>query len=471
MSVLLQRLIAAVLLLVTALAGVSCSRSRASDSTRDQPSVSDLTGVPTRVVWVQGEGSDLRTLSTSLTLMGYDTEDGRGERALLGERRNYTKPLITPRGDRIIFTDRQALDLYVVNWDGTGLRRLADGFGLEVWQDRASGVEWVYAARGPENDEQYRRVVRFPIDRPAETELVWDKTLVGEEFQPSADGRVASGLFPWPDVGIAELPNGPLRILGRGCWPALARLDPPLFWYFDGPHRGVTIVNTAEADQRWHVSISQLPGFDGAEVYFPRWTNDPRFLTMAGPYNLGTEDDTKVRLGGPQVEIYLGRFSADFSHVDRWAQVTSNDRGDSYPDVWIDAGSTATRAGPSGVPPGAWSRAGPADARARRVVLDVRLAAPVAIPSPRAILPYRHAMAVHHYDVVRVVEGSYSERTVPVAHWVIRDGRILSDARRLVGTAYRVTVEPYDAHPELEGERLVMSGDEPALPIYYDVGS
>jgi hypothetical protein len=36
---------------------------------------------------------------------------------------------------------------------------------------------------------------------------------------------------------------------------------------------------------------------------------------------------------------------------------------------------------------------------------------------------------------------------------------------------YRLTLEPYDAHPELEGERLVMDSDAPGLRLYYEVGS
>jgi len=97
------------------------------------------------------------------------------------------------------------------------------------------------------------------------------------------------------------------------------------------------------------------------------------------------------------------------------------------------------------------------------------VAAPGVVPSPRAILPYRHALVVSVYDVVRVIEGQYAGTRMLVASWGIRDGRILSEGRRTRGSAYTLAVEPYDAHPELEGERLVMDSGVPPLPLYYDV--
>jgi hypothetical protein len=177
--------------------------------------------------------------------------------------------------------------------------------------------------------------------------------------------------------------------------------------------------------------------------------------------------------------VYLGRFSADFTQIEAWARVTHNSGGDSYPDVWIDRdrsphpirasgpigpGSSGRQTTPSGA--GAAAATDPG-----RVVLEARLARPGSIPSPRAIAPYRHALVASVYEVVKVVEGVYSARQVLAAQWAIRDGRVLADARRTVGTVYRLTLEHYDDHPELEGERLITDGDAPPLPLYYEVGA
>jgi hypothetical protein len=290
--------------------------------------------------------------------MGLDTDDGGGERVILGERRSYVKPLLTPRGNRIVFSRRlvPGPQVFIVDWDGTSLRTLADGFALDVWENPVDGSEWVYVGTG-NRDGDFATVTRFPIDAPDRREVVWNKSLVTiDTFQVSADGRRAGGLFPWPAAGVAELPNGPLTKLGEGCWTAIASVRGPLFWYFDGAHRNLTMVDV-DTGARWMVNINDAPGFDGAEVYHPRWTNHPRFLVISGPYNQGGVN--QARTGGKQAEVYLGRFSADFSKVEAWARVTTNAGGDSYPDVWIDVGRSPYPRRPSG-------RIGPANLAAAR---------------------------------------------------------------------------------------------------------
>ncbi len=438
-----------------------------------------LTGAHTRVVWVQGDGTDPFAAGDQLVLMGFDTDEGRGERAILSARRSYVKPMLTPRGDRIVFSSRPdpgPPEIFIVGWDGSGSRRLAPGFALAVWQDPASGREWVYAGRDNRKFE-FATVVRFPIDDPRAEQGVWSQRPVsGDTFQVSPDGRLAGGLFPWPDAGVAELPNRTWRRFGEGCWTALADPGTPLFWYFDGAHRNLTLVDV-RGDRRWVVNINGAPGFRNAEVYHPRWSNHPRFLAITGPYNRGGEN--QVRSGGAQTEVYLGRFSADFTRVERWVRVTYNNGGDSYPDVWIDRARSphAVRAagpvGPSAAKgpervPGAGAQAA---ALPGRLVVEARLVRTTAVPSPQAIAPYRHALVVNAYEVAAVLEGRYRERTLLVAQWAIRDGRVLQSAARRPGQVYRLTVERFDAHPELEGERLIMDDDLPALPLFYDVGT
>ena len=57
-----------------------------------------LTGTRTRVVWVQGDGTDPLADGHALVLMGLDTDDGKGERVILAERGSYIKPLLVARG-------------------------------------------------------------------------------------------------------------------------------------------------------------------------------------------------------------------------------------------------------------------------------------------------------------------------------------------------------------------------------------
>jgi hypothetical protein len=452
------------------------SRPPTTKATTPQQSsaVRALTGAHTRLVWVEAEGNDPYAVSNRLVLMGLDSDDGKGERVILGERGSYVKPMLIDGGKRIVFSahpkdskDLADVKTVVVNWDGTGRRELANGFALAVWQEPGSGRDWVYL--GTDNSTKapgdFRTVSRFAVDNPGVRELVWNKAPVGgDTFQVSADGKTAGGLFPWPKAGVAELPNGPLRILGEGCWTAFRDAGPGLFWFFDGSHRNVIIVDRA-ANQRWTVALNKAPGFNGAEAYHPRWTNHPRFVALSGPYNQGGQN--QVRTGGPQAEIWLGRFSADYARIEAWARVTENKAGDSYPDAWVDRAKSPYAVEIARGPARPAER--PSTTRSR-VVVDARLTGATSIPAPRSLAPYRNALVVNVYEVTKLVEGEYKDRQILVAQWAIRDARVLDDARqRTQGSTARLTLERYDAHPELEGERVIAASGAPELPLYYDV--
>ncbi|MGH9160242.1 MAG: hypothetical protein ACRD2X_09690 [Vicinamibacteraceae bacterium] len=446
--------------------------------TRKGPSadVHELTGTHTRVVWVQHDGTDPFAQLDDLVLMGFDTDDERGERVIRGERRSYKHPLLTPRGDRIIVSSRTNAPggpyVYLVDWEGTSFKRLASGYALSVWQDPTDGSEWVYAGSDQTEAKPYdfATVTRFPIDDPTRREVVWNnKTIKAGSFHLSTDGRMAGGEFPWPNIGLAELPNGPFQKLGEGCWPDFANVGGGLLWYFDGAHRNLTMVDVG-TDKRWTVNVNSVPGFRNPEVYHPRWTNHPRFMSMSGPYNRGGPN--QVRSGGNQSEVYLGRFSADFSKVEAWVRVTHNGHGDSDPNVWVDR-TDSPHAVPTSGPLGPATAAGGAEkssARADRVVVEARLVSPGTIPTPQSIAPYRHALVVNGYEVVKVLEGKYDARHIDVAQWAIRDVRVLPDAQKKQGSVHRLTLEPYDAHPELEGERLIDDSEGGGRTLYYDTG-
>ena len=433
-----------------------------------------LTGARTRVVWVQdvADGTDIISLGDQLLLMGYDSEDGLGARPILSTPGNYSKPHITPLGNRVVFSDVRRPMTFVVNWDGSGLKRLGRGFALTTWIDPSTETEWVYVASDMKTDPTtFGVVTRHQIDQWDVSEIVWTRRRVSpDNFQVSADGRLAGGLFPWPAAGTVELPGGSWRRWGRGCWTSLAGGDLPLFWIFDGDHRTLTLVDM-DRDVRWKVSINNAPGIDGYEIYHPRWANHPRFLTMTGPYTVGTAAN-KIRGGGPQVEIYLGRFAEDFTSVESWVKVTDNQRADFNPDAWIDPSERPATGAASDVKlgPGAPPRA-PDSEPVQRLVVDVRVSAAAPIPTPESILPYRRALLVNEYEVVQVHEGAYEEAKILIAHWVIRDGRVLETAARQRGSVHRITLELFDEHPELEGERLIMDSDAFDLRLYYDVNS
>lgn len=454
-----------VALVAAALYACSASPSREGASA----ALFALTGAHTRIVWVQGDGSDPFALGTGLALMGLDTDDGRGERTILGERGSYVKPLLTSNGQRIVYSthpDHGDSSIHIVNFDGTDHRRFDRGFALAVWADPRDGTDWIYMAPDGRN-MQSGVITRVRLDSPSEREEVWNGDPISfDTFQISPDGSLGGGLFPWPAAGVADLRDGTWRQFGDGCWTALNDVGTPLFWYFDGAHRNLLMVDVAR-ERRWTVPINVAPGFNNPEVYHPRWARHPRFMTMSGPYDQGGAN--QVRSGGGQAEIWMGRFSDDFTTIEAWTRVTSNSGGDSYPDVWIDRERSPHPLLASGRVGPADASTSRADAPATRTRVDARVVSAGEVPTPQSIAPYRNALVVSRYEVVTVAEGEPVAREVAVAEWAIRDARVLPEAKRTAGEVRRLTLEPYDAHPELEGERLIQGSDVANMPLYYAV--
>ena len=319
---------------------------RAEDPPQAAAGVRDLAGAPARLVWCQdaGDGSDAGAQGNNLRLMGFDTEDGLGERCILAGPSNFSRPIITPDGRKVIFSNRREQKIYAVNFDGSGLQELAAGVALAAWRDRATETDWIYAGKENSRSDYFNSAItavrRFRLDKPEVAGNVWGKTPVNlDNFQLSADGRCAGALFPWPTAGLAALPDGEWKKIGDGCWPSLAPDNSLLMWIFDGAHRNLTMFRTGTGE-RWTINIASLPGIDGYEVYHPRWSSHPRFMVMTGPYKVG-ESSNRIRGGGREVEIYLGRFSADHGKIEKWARVTRNGHADFFPDAWIAAAEHA----------------------------------------------------------------------------------------------------------------------------------
>jgi len=106
---------------------------------------------------------------------------------------------------------------------------------------------------------------------------------------------------------------------------------------------------------------------------------------------------------------------------------------------------------------------------APQLVVGAKLLRTTPAPTPQAIAPYRRALVVYEYQVDEVLAGSYAQKRLLVAHWAILDARVLP-ANRKIGQSYRLTLEPFKDHPQLESERLVQESDEFDLELFYDVG-
>ena len=314
--------------------------------------VEAFTGGHTRVVWVVDEGNiDSSAMGDRLTLMGYDSRDGLGVRVILPGPENFNTPLLTPDGKRIVFSNRITNQISVVNWDGTGRRVIKAGGASDLWEDE-DGRVWVYGQ--PQNGNPHSPVIRFYLENPEVEEDVWNatpvQTLSAGAFQVSRDGRRAAGTFPWPNSGIAELPNIAWRKIRDGCWPSMAPDNSYMSWTFDGRHRNI-LMSRPGVEKVWRIPLSNAPGVNDYEVYHPRWSNHVRYMAMTGPYSMG-DKKIKVGSGAEGVEIHLGRFRNDFTGIEEWLQLTNSPQGEFFPDVWIEGGERVdSRFEQAGVPP------------------------------------------------------------------------------------------------------------------------
>jgi hypothetical protein len=93
-------------------------------------------------------------------------------------------------------------------------------------------------------------------------------------------------------------------------------------------------------------------------------------------------------------------------------------------------------------------------------------------PPPEAITPYRRALVVNRYRIKEAKDYKLVNQTVQVAEWALLDAKVPSTyAHAKPGQVLELNLEPYEAHPQLESERL--ASDMPSLDedLYYSVSS
>jgi hypothetical protein len=311
--------------------------------------IEEFVGGHAKVVWssqIEGSKADPFGREENLELWGIDTRDGKGRRKILSEPSNYSRPLISPSGDHIVFThkgterkgDSKVVEfdpvVFRVDWDGTHLEKLAAGYAADIWRDPVTSVEWVYVTDMlplSRATPLASKLERFKLLDPGERELVWDRTNLGtENIQLSHDGTRASALFPWPDAGVMNLTEMTHRKNRTGCWPSIAPDNSRLAWVFDGSHKNLHFYDD-EGNKGWAVPVNTVPGLGGHEIYHPRWSNHVRFLSITGPYE--GKSISRSDVGG--VEVHLGRFSEDLKSIESWLTITDDNRGDAFPDLWI----------------------------------------------------------------------------------------------------------------------------------------
>ena len=338
-----------------------------------------FTGARTKIIWsecVNAKKPDPFSVDDEQCLKGLDTGDPRGERIILAEKGNYSRPLITHDGGTILYTrkdigkkgSRYTFDLRIfrTDWDGARPVQIAEGYAVDTWRDPA-GREWVCAVRDvpPQRERTFNAysLVRFPLDDPKKIEVLWDQSPVSpDNIQFSRDGHACSALLPWPKAGALTFDGEPEpHKYSHGCWPSMAPDNSRVSWVFNGSHKSASFF-ADDGSRTWNVDFNNAPEFKNSEVYHPRWSNHPRIIVLTGPY-LARRGG--ISSGGRTAQVHLARLSPELDKVEEFLQVDDNDRGDAFPAAWIEGAEKVDLAGFGKVPskhdaaPSAW----PVDSR------------------------------------------------------------------------------------------------------------
>ena len=102
-----------------------------------------------------------------------------------------------------------------------------------------------------------------------------------------------------------------------------------------------------------------------------------------------------------------------------------------------------------------------------RLVVKATVVAVSAVPTPAAIAPYREAITFIRYRVDEVREGSYTPRTIVIAHWGMKDGRFTPAADLKPGMQQVLACDHFDSHPSLQSVHWADDASVDELPAYW----
>lgn len=324
----------------------SSSKSEAEQLSRQ---IESFTGAHTRMVWNECQNAkvaDPMSGTEDQMLRGIDTADGLGERPILAEKGNYSRPLISPDGKTILYTRKIIrphghkhlfdLTIFRTDWKGTSPMKLAEGYAVDMWRDPQTARDWVIAVRDPEPSRQQTfdvgKLIRFPLDAPEKTEVLWDQTpLSPDNIQLSRDGLHACALLPWPAGGVIQFGKGAAiaHEFSHGCWPSQSPDNSYVSWVFNGDHKSASFFNE-DGSRSWEVRFNTVPEFKRGEVYHPRWSNHPRYFVLTGPYR-GINSG-----GGRGANVHLCKLSEKLDKLEEVLQVVDNKYSQGFPAAWIE---------------------------------------------------------------------------------------------------------------------------------------
>lgn len=305
-------------------------------------------GRPLQAVWCRAAESSAgqENGTSSSLLMAFDSRDGT-IRQLLPSPGQYFRPLLTPSGNGVVFTELPSGDaasrdplIRIAGWDGGDVRDLGAGVAVAMHRAPESGADCVIALDSlddpPGPDLRGSLLVRFRVDSPDTREIIWSASAVSAAgFQLSRDGTRAGGFFPYPQSGVADLTTMSLLPGSHGSGAAFAPDDSYTSLVLDPTRRRMRLL-APNLDPGWEFSVAELPGFHSSTISHPRWSNDPAVVTFSGPPVPQTD--------GPAPGIFVMRLRNDLRRIESVVRLSSAVREERFPDVRIQGSDGAVSA-------------------------------------------------------------------------------------------------------------------------------
>ncbi len=507
------RSLLAVLILLSALVPAIAN---AEGDVRDR--LSRLTGAHSRVVWVQDtshESADTFARGNSLKLMGYDSRDGKGERAIVRQVGSYAKPLLTPDGQRVVYSDRKKGTMHWVKFGGGDAQSLGRGFAV----DFVSVQEWAQVTDNERGDFYPDAWIEggskshIPKSVRGRAAAVPKEKLGDHDTWP---GDTTGLLFLWQNVGASNQfrrdgntvtcrvrPRGK-AIFGR--WGSMDTAD-GAFTAPDADKRLLAAcrktnrlaieatITPADLKQDGPARIVSFSQDSGSRNFTLGQSGDELVFRLRTPRtgDNGTKPQVtlaKLAVGKPHhvvVSYVPGRLlcSVNGKQTVLTAAVKgglSNWKpmhlvfGDEYEGGRDWAGRIEGVAiynrfiGPKEAKQKyeLYAKATKDRKKPRTLKVTGKLIEKTVTPAIEDLEDYKRALVVYTYEVKKVAGGKYPHKKMLVAHWAVLDRKKLGLDRQ-IGKTYTMTVEKYADREELEGERYFSDSEEFDLPVYYDL--
>jgi len=292
-------------------------------------------GKRTKVVWTQND-----------KIRYFDTNEGKIEDLPFP---TVSQPLLTVDGLKVLCSvgghDDRKLMMY--DTETKELTTLTTGKYsglLTVWRDPKTGRDWVYVndagSDGRNWDKPWGEMHRFPIDKPEEKEMCWNRTTTHIYFMLSADGTRACFEPNWANIGQLNLEydsagkidqeKSEYKTVGAGCFPGLAPDNSYRMFRLDGGHKSIHMTDADGKNPRT-IDVTGMPGVGdaGKQVWLTRWSTHPRYITLMGP-------------DSDQARIWVGRFDEEFTKIEEWVQVVDDGSKCWQSHAWIEQEGTVS---------------------------------------------------------------------------------------------------------------------------------